>query len=56
MHAQHDMGDGEAGSVVGGESKTHSCAQVQLDTCQLACDYKDDLWLLNHKRGHKLER
>jgi hypothetical protein len=37
------MGDGEARSAVGGESKAHSYVQVQLNTCQFAYDYGDDL-------------
>ncbi len=39
------MGDGEAGSALGGESKAHSYAQVRLYTCWFAYDYKDDLQL-----------
>jgi hypothetical protein len=50
------MGNGEVGNTMGGESKVHSYMQIQLDTRQFAYDYKDDLQLSNHRRGHKLER
>jgi hypothetical protein len=50
------MGDGEAGSIMGKENGVHSYAQVQLDTCQFAYDYKDDLQLSSHRGGHKIER